>query len=106
MLYKDTASLTEVSPEVEIYRRWFPELIHELEPASYILNNSWYKPRDMIRLIMCVKNSMYNDRSTFTENVFDSIAKTYSEDSLQEIKEEMRALYTSEEIDYYLFYRV
>ena len=84
---------------LEIYRRWFPELIHELEPASYILNNSWYKPRDMIRLIMCVKNSMYNDRSTFTENVFDSIAKTYSEDSLQEIKEEMRALYTSEEID-------
>ncbi|MCI5873550.1 MAG: hypothetical protein PUJ55_04295 [Clostridiales bacterium] len=84
---------------LEIYRKWFPELIHGLEPASYILNNSWYKPRDMIRLLMCAKNSMHNGNSAFTGSVFDSIAKTYSDDSLQEIKEELRALYTSEEID-------
>ena len=85
---------------LEIYRRWFPELIHDMEPASYILNNSWYKPRDIIRLIMCAKNSMHNYKSAFTGNVFDSIAKTYSDESMQEIKEELRALYTSEEIDY------
>ena len=84
---------------LDIYRRWFPEQIHEMEPASYILNNSWYKPRDMIRLLMCAKNSMHNDKSAFNGNVFDSIVKTYSEDSLQEIREELRALYTSEEID-------
>ena len=84
---------------LEIYRRWFPEQIHEMEPASYILNNSWYKPRDMIRLLMCAKNSMHNDKSVFSSAVFDSIVKTYSEESLQEIKEELRALYTSDEID-------
>lgn len=84
---------------LDVYRKWFPEQIHGLEPASYILNNSWYKPRDMIRLIMCAKNCMHNSSAAFTGNVFDSIAKTYSDDSLQEVREELRALYTSEEID-------
>ena len=25
----------------EVYNRWFPEKIHGIEPANYILNNSW-----------------------------------------------------------------
>ena len=84
---------------LDLYREWFPEPIHDLEPASYILNNSWYKPRDMIRLLISAQNSLFNESSTFSTRVFDSIVKTYSEDSLQEIKEELRALYTSEQID-------
>lgn len=85
--------------DVELYRKWFPEKIHDAEPASYILNNSWYKPRDIIRLLTCAQNCMYNDNNAFTQHVFDSLAKAYSEDSLGEIREELRALYTSEEID-------
>ncbi len=84
---------------LNIYRKWFPENIHDMEPASYILNNSWCKPRDMVRLISTAQNSLHNNDRAFKKGVFDSIAKSYSEDSLQEIKEELRALYTSEEID-------
>jgi len=92
-------SQDEKSSDLDIYRKWFPEKIHDLEPANYILNNSWLKPRDMIRLIITAQNSLYNDSDAFYNRVFDSIGKAYSEDSLQEIKEELRALYTSEEID-------
>ncbi len=89
----------EDESSLNIYRKWFPEKIHDIEAASYILNNSWCKPRDMVRLITAAQKSVHNNTSTFSQVVFDSIAKTYSEDSLQEIKEELGALYTSEEID-------
>lgn len=84
---------------LSIYRQWFPEQIHNMEAANYILNNSWCKPRDMVRLIMVAQNSLHNGLSEFSQIVFDSTSKVYSEDSLQEIKEELRALYTSEEIN-------
>lgn len=85
---------------LETYRRWFPEKIHDMEPASYILNNSWYKPRDMIRFLTCAQNCMFNDSKAFNANVIDSFNKMYSEDSLEEIREELRALYTSEDIEH------
>lgn len=83
----------------DIYNRWFPEKIHDIEPANYILNNSWCKPRDMVRLLSTAKNSIQNNNTVFTQSVFSSLSRAYSEESLAEIKEELRALYTSKEID-------
>lgn len=83
----------------DIYDRWFPDKIHDLEPASYILNNSWCKPRDIVRLLTVAQNSIQNNSQMFSIAVFGSIVKAYSEDSLTEIKEELRALYKSEDID-------
>ena len=92
-------SETDMTDTLQIYRHWFPEQIQGIEAANYILNNSWCKPRDMVRLIMVAQNSLHNGMSAFSQIVFDSTAKAYSEDSLQEIKEELRALYTAEEIN-------
>lgn len=83
----------------KVYERWLPENIHGIEPANYILNNSWCKPRDIVRLITTVQNSIYSTSKSFTQSVFDSIVKTYSEESLTEIKEELRALYDIDQID-------
>ena len=83
----------------KVYESWLPENIHGIEPANYILNNSWCKPRDIVRLITTMQNSIYNNSNVFTQSVFDSIVKTYSEDSLTEIKEELRALYDTYQID-------
>lgn len=89
-----------VNPDYKkMYERWLPENIHGIEPANYILNNSWCKPRDIVRLITTVQNSIYNNSKAFTQSVFDSVVKTYSEDSLTEIKEELRALYDTDQID-------
>lgn len=89
-----------VNPDYKnVYERWLPENIHGIEPANYILNNSWCKPRDIVRLIATAQNSIYNNSKAFNQSVFDSIVKTYSEESLTEIKEELKALYDTEQID-------
>ena len=83
----------------EVYNRWFPEKIHGIEPANYILNNSWCKPRDMVRLLSTAKNALQNNSKVFSQAVFNSLSKAYSEESLSEIKEELRALYDPTEIE-------
>ncbi len=83
----------------EIYNKWFPEQIHMIEPSNYILNNSWFKPRDIVRLITSAQNSIESNSERFSQAVFNACQKKYSLDSLAEICEEMRALYTSEDID-------
>ncbi len=82
-----------------IYNKWFPEKIHDIEPAAYILNNSWSKPRDIVRLISAAQSSIKKNDTSFNKSVFDALRKKYSEDSLIEIREELRALYTTEEIE-------
>lgn len=89
----------ETDSMLSIYNDWFPEQIHGIEPASYILNNSWCKPRDMVRLIISAQNSLQKNSEYFSQAVFDSLAKEYSEESLIEIKEELRALYKADQID-------
>lgn len=81
------------------YNKWFPEPIHEIEPASYILNNGWNKPRDIVRLISAAQSSIKRNETAFNQSVFNALLKKYSEDSLIEIREELRALYTSEELE-------
>lgn len=84
---------------LDTYKKWFPEEIHDIEPASYILNNSWCKPRDMVRFIMAAQNCIHRNESAFTQAVFDSLAREYSEESLKEIVEELHALYNPFETD-------
>ena len=59
----------------EVYNRWFPEKIHGIEPANYILNNSWCKPRDMVRLLSTAKNALQNNSKVFSQAVFNSLSK-------------------------------
>ena len=93
-------SIQDESSELgKIYKEWFPEKINDIEPANYILNTSWNKPRDIVRLISSAQSSIKNTETSFNQSVFDSIKKRYSDDSLMEIREELRALYTTEEIE-------
>lgn len=89
----------EYRKDKDIIMQWFPEKIHDIEPSNYILNNSWQKPRDIVRLIISAQNCINCNRTSFSQDVFTSMHKQYSIDSLVEIKEEMRALYTAEEIE-------
>lgn len=91
-------NLSEYNPK-EVYQRWFPVKIHDIEPANFILNNTWFKPRDIVRLLLSVKYSIVKNNTSFTEAVFNACIRKYSNDSLQEITEELSALYNSSEID-------
>lgn len=85
--------------EKELIDQWFPETIRGVEPANYILNNSWNKPRDIVRFILSAQGCLSGDDDAFTQSSCEKFWKKYSVESLNEIKEEMRALYSSEQID-------
>lgn len=95
----ENEDIIDYKNDKKIIAQWFPESIHDIEPSSYVLNNSWHKPRDIVRLIISAQNSIKSDSTAFTQSVFDSLHKQYSLDSLIETREEMRALYTSEQIE-------
>ena len=84
--------------DAEIYAEWFPHKIHEKEPAMYILTNCWNKPRDIVRMLIAAQNSIQKNASCFSQSVFDSFRKAYSIESLREIKEELSALYSTNDI--------
>ncbi len=83
----------------ELYKAWFPERIDNVEPASYILNNSWSKPRDVVRFLAAAKNSLQASQNAYTASVFNALMKEYSLESKKEIVEEMNSLYSTDEID-------
>lgn len=83
----------------QVYKRWFPEDIDTVEPANYILNNSWSKPRDIVRFLGATKGCLLSTSTSFNKAVFETSFQKYSQESLNEIKEELRALYTSEQIN-------
>lgn len=83
----------------KLYKSWFPEKINGIEPANYILNNSWSKPRDVVRFLSSAKNSLESGQTAYTSSVFAASMKEYSTESKKEIIEEMNSLYTAGEID-------
>lgn len=82
------------------FQDWFPEKINNKDSVSYILDNGWNKPRDIVRLLIAAQNdSLHCNDSYFSQAVFDSLRKEYSKNCLAEIRQELQSLYTSEEIE-------
>lgn len=82
----------------ELWSEYFPNNILAQEPQTYILHNSWYRPRDIIRLLK-IAQEQFPTYNSFSTNVLESIRKKYSSDSWIEMSEELKAKYSSEEID-------
>ncbi len=83
----------------ELQVRWFPERIDQTDPVSYILNCNWSKPRDIVRLINAAQDSLHFEDTAFTQAVLESSLPKYSRTSLAELREELRALYSAQDID-------
>ncbi len=86
-------------PISKLYAEWFPDEIYDKEPTTYILNNCWNKPRDIVRMLISAQNSIQREATSFSQSVFDSFRKSYSSESLNEMKEELSALYSNQEIE-------
>lgn len=82
----------------EIWNRYFPKLIQNKPVEKYILHLTWYRPRDVVRLLNLAKNQ-HPKQNRFTHQVFDSIRKSYSSESWIELSEELRTIYSEEEIE-------
>lgn len=82
-----------------IIRKWFSARLYNTDICTYILDNTWHKPRDIVRLILAAQSKNSKENTMFNQSTFDIMMPEYSRQCLVEVKEEMRALYTTEEID-------
>ncbi|MFN4255935.1 MAG: P-loop ATPase, Sll1717 family, partial [Saprospiraceae bacterium] len=84
--------------ESELWKSYFPEVIKNKPSAEYILHQTWYRPRDMVRILKIAQNHFPEDHQ-FTNSLISNIAKEYSLQSWTEQVEELNSIYTPEEIE-------
>lgn len=94
---RDEAGLVVLN-SAEVWRMYFPARINSQKPQVYILHNSWYRPRDVVRLLLSVQDQ-YPDEETFILQGLEAVRKTYSSASWVELTEELKAKYKPKEID-------
>lgn len=90
--------LIKISTDEEIWENYFPEKVNSINTQEYILHRTWYRPRDIVRLLTIAQQQFPNE-TTFSHAVFDAIAKEYSTQSWMEHAEELRTVFTEREID-------
>ncbi|MHB8151231.1 MAG: P-loop ATPase, Sll1717 family [Desulfobulbia bacterium] len=81
-----------------VWNRYFPQTIQGINSQKYILHNSWYRPRDIIRTLNLAKDQ-YPASIGFSQKVFDGTRKNYSQESWVELAEELSVKYSPTEID-------
>lgn len=99
-LLKIVARKIAVSSETdvgEVWRKYFPEKINNQDYFKFILNSSYYRPRDIVRLLR-VARDYNNDSEFFTTAHFDQTSLEYSRQTWLEITEELLASYRPEMI--------
>lgn len=89
----------------ELWKEYFPEQVSGQKPQAYILHNSWYRPRDIVRLLISIQEQ-YPNETSFTIQGIEAVRKNYSTASWVEITEELKAKYTSSDVNgiKYIFY--
>lgn len=89
-------SLSELDSN-SMWSTYFPNTILGKNPQTYILHNSWYRPRDIIRLLK-IAQDQFPESKNFSTNVLEPIRKKYSSDSWVEMSEELKAKYSANQI--------
>lgn len=87
-----------ISTDDEIWIKYFPVQIWNRPAQEYILHRTWFRPRDIVRILNIAQQQFPNETS-FTHQVFDAINKEYSTQSWIEHAEELRTAYSESDID-------
>lgn len=90
-------NLNPSSPD-EVMKNYLPEKIQNMDAAEYILRRTWFRPRDIIRMLNLAKD-MFGDEDMLSHKVFDGINKEYSTRCWIEQAEELKTTYRDDEID-------
>lgn len=83
----------------ELTKKWFENSVYNMHVCTYILENTWQKPRDIVRLLRAAQSGRARGFKKFNQHAFDTFMPAYSKQCYAEIREEMRALYTKTEIE-------
>jgi len=81
-----------------VWDKFFPQHLHREDTRAFLLHNSWYRPRDFVRLLSIAKQQDPG-ASRFSQRVLDHARKSYSIENWTEIAEELQPAYTIDEIE-------
>lgn len=85
-------------PSNNVWAEYFCGEVNGEETRRFILNNSLYRPRDIIRLMLAVHDHI-GKAEKFTQEMFDKAQQEYSELMWTEIKDELRLSYSEDEVN-------
>ncbi len=72
--------------------------IRKVSAPNYVLDLTWYKPRDIIRLFTAMQ-FLQGNKNTIDQETFDTITKQYAEESWVEFEEVLTVQYPDAEVD-------
>ena len=81
-----------------IWSYFFPSVIDGIPVKNYVLNQTWSKPRDIVRLLVTLQEHC-GDGDKFCEGDFFAIRRDYSKKAWNEMEEELRANYSEVFVD-------
>jgi len=88
----------KLTPPDNLWEKFFPAQVQQTPVRQYILHQTWYRPRDIVRLFGSICQAFPHD-SAFSHAHFDTIRRDYSLKVWNESIEELRTTYSVEEID-------
>lgn len=91
-------SVAGMTPNASILERYFPNNIDGKSIESFLLDKSFYKPRDIVwRLSLAQK--LFPAETRFTQSVLHDTEMEYSSKLWDEVRYELSAIYSDDEID-------
>ena len=86
--------LNGLTPSTSVWDTYFPEIYRNDKLKEYFLHLTWYRPRDVVRL-MKMAADQFPDSPTIEQFHLDTIKKDYSTECWVEMIEELRARYSA-----------
>ena len=87
-----------IEPSVDIWDTYFATYINKKDVQNYILDQTWYKPRDIIRLFSIIQR-FHGNKSFIDQECFDTARKSYAEESWSEFEEFLTVKYSDKEVE-------
>lgn len=82
----------------DIWTKYFVQELYNKSIYNFIINQTWNKPRDVIRLFTIIQKQ-YGERSFIDQELFDGAKQQYSIESWEELVEALSAQYSDIEIE-------
>ena len=81
-----------------VWGTYFEETINRTEVRKFLLNYSWYRPRDVIRMMQEAQGNCNKETIKINQEVFDRAIQQYSIKMWNEVSEEISLKYSQDDI--------
>jgi len=95
---KTSSQLMSLLSDKAVFKRLFPDDINYITPYRYMLERSFFRPRDIITILNLIIE-MHPQDDYFSWKSFQQVKQDYSEYLLDEIRNEMFGHFEDNEID-------